>query len=218
MIRLQPPTDIEAARDAVDAFAGYDYVVFTSVNAVTAVQRLAEERGLELVGPGPVVLAVGPATADALRRIALSPEELPGDFSAAGVSRLLESRPVAGRRVLLPRSEIGRDELPAALRRIGALVEDTAFYMTVPDPEAPARLRKALVGLDLVTFASGSAVAAFAAAVPAGWRRPAGLLVAVIGPSAAAAARGAGLEPDIEATEHTAGGLARAIAAYFERT
>jgi hypothetical protein len=32
------------------------------------------------------------------------------------------------------------------------------------------------------------------------------------------AARLAGLEPDIEAAEHTVRGLAEAIAAYFERT
>jgi uroporphyrinogen III methyltransferase/synthase len=164
------------------------------------------------------MLAVGPSTADALGAIGLSPEPLPEDFSATGVARMLESRPISGRRVLLPRSEIGGGGLPAALRDLGALVDDIAFYMTAPDPDAAARLRRELPALDVVTFASGSAVAAFDAAVPGGWRRPPGLLIAVIGPAAAAAARNAGLEPDIEAAEHTARGLAAAIAAYFERT
>jgi uroporphyrinogen-III synthase len=131
---------------------------------------------------------------------------------------MLESRPISGRRVLLPRSEIGDEELPAALRDLGALVDDIAFYMTTPDPEAGARLGRELPTLDVVSFASGSAVAAFGAAVPGGWRRPPGLLIAVIGPAAASAARNAGLDPDIEAADHTARGLAEAIAAYFERT
>jgi uroporphyrinogen III methyltransferase/synthase len=119
---------------------------------------------------------------------------------------------------LLPRSEISREELPAALRRLGALVDDTAFYLTAPDPKARAQLQKALPALDVITFASGSAVAGFGGAIPAGWQRPPGLLIAVIGPASASAARLAGLEPDIEAAEHTARGLADAIAAYFERT
>lgn len=218
MIRLEPPTDLDAAVMAIDAFVGYDYVVFTSVNAVAAVKMLATERGVDLALPGPVILAVGPSTADALASVGLSSEPLPEDFSAAGVARMMEWRPINGRRVLLPRSEIGREELPAALRRHGALVDDTALYLTAPDPEAPAQLLKVLPALDVITFASGSAVAGFGGAVPAGWQRPPGLLIAVIGPAAASAARLAGLEPDIEAAEHTVRGLAEAIAAYFERT
>jgi uroporphyrinogen III methyltransferase/synthase len=218
MIRLVPPSDITAAVRAVESFAGYDYIVFTSVNAVAAVERLAGERGVDPATPGPVMLAVGPSTADALGAIGLSPEPLPEDFSATGVARMLESRLISGRRVLLPRSEIGDEELPAALRDLGALVDDIAFYMTTPDPEAGARLGRELPTLDVISFASGSAVAAFGAAVPGGWRRPPGLLIAVIGPAAASAARNAGLDPDIEAADHTARGLAEAIAAYFERT
>jgi uroporphyrinogen-III synthase len=187
------------------------------VNAVAAVKMLATERGVDLAAPGPVLFAVGPTTAEALSAVGLSPEPLPKEFSSAGLGRTIESRRVNGTRVLLPRSEIGREDLPAILRRLGARVDDTAFYLTTPDPDAPAQLRKALKRLDVITFASGSAVAAFGGAAPAGWQRPPGLLVAVIGPAAAAAARLAGLEPDIEATEHTAGGLADAIAAYFER-
>jgi uroporphyrinogen III methyltransferase/synthase len=217
MIQVGPPTNLAAALRAVDSFAGYDYIVFTSVNAVAAVKKLAAARGVDLAVAGPALFAVGPSTADALGAIGLSWEPLPEDFSAAGLARMLETRPITGRRVLLPRSEIGGEELPAALRGLGAVVDDIAFYMTAPDPEAAARLRRELAALDVIAFASGSAVAAFSGAVPSGWRRPPGLLIAVIGPAAASAARHAGLEPDIEAAEHTARGLAGAIAAYFER-
>jgi uroporphyrinogen III methyltransferase/synthase len=218
LIRLAPPADIEAAVDALVAFAAYDYVVFTSANAVAAVKILADERGVDLAVPGPVILVVGPRTKAAVAGIGLSSEPLPAEYSAGGLARSLGSRPLTGRRVLLPRSQIGRLDLPAALRRLGAEVDDVAFYLTAPDPEAPARLAEVLSTMDVVTFASGSAVAAFAAAVPQGWGRSPALSIAVIGPAAAAAARRAGLEPDIEAGEHTARGLADAIAAYFERT
>jgi uroporphyrinogen III methyltransferase/synthase len=218
MIRIGPPTDLEAPRHALEGFADYDYVVFTSVNAVAAVKMLADRMGIDLSGPGPVVFAVGPTTASAVEGAGLSAEALGEEFTADGLARALESRPMSERRVLVPRSEVGGDVLPTALRRRGAHVDDVAVYLTEPDPRAPERLAEVLEELDVVTFASGSSVAGFGAAVPPDWQRPDDLHVAVIGPAAASAATVAGLEPDIVASEHTSRGLADAIAAYFQRT
>ncbi len=218
LIQIDPPRDVDAARRAISELATYDYVVFTSVNAVAAVEALAVEAGIGLAGVRPTVFAVGPATAEAARGAGLECDELPDSFTSKGMLEQLKKHPLAGRRVLLPRSEVGREELPAALRDEGALVDDVAVYTTSPDPGASTRLGEALPGLDVVTFASGSAVAAFAAAVPAGWQRPEGLVVAVIGPATALAAAAAGMEPDVVAAEHTAGGLTGAVAAYFERS
>lgn len=217
MIRIGPPTDPEAPRRALQGFSEYDYVIFTSVNAVAAVKMLADNVGIDLTAPGPVVFAVGPTTATAVEGAGLNAEALGEDFTAEGLARELDSRPMSERRVLLPRSEVGGSALPTALRRRGAHVDDVAVYLTAPDPAAPARLAEILGELDVVTFASGSSVAGFGAAVPADWQRPDDLLVAVIGPAAASAATVAGLEPDIVASEHTARGLADAIAAYFQR-
>jgi len=218
LIRIDPPTDIEAAAAAVSRLATYDYVVYTSVNAVAAVSALAAERGIDLSAPATRVIALGPATAEAVRAAGLDCEEVAEEFTSDGVADLLRRASLAGRRVLLPRSEIGRDELPAALRQDGALVDDVAVYTTNPDAESARRLEASLLGVDVLTFASGSAVAAFMAAVPSGWRRPDGLLVAAIGPATASAAATAGLRPDIVAAHHTAEGLADAVAAYFVRS
>jgi uroporphyrinogen III methyltransferase/synthase len=217
MIRIGPPTDLSAPRRALEGFGEYDYVVFTSVNAVAAVKMLADKMGIDLGGEGPVVFAVGPTTAAAVEGAGLNAEALGEEFTADGLVRALENRPMSERRVLVPRSEVGGDLLPTALRRRGAHVDDVAVYITVPDPGAPRRLAEVLEELDVVTFASGSSVAGFGAAVPPEWERPPDLHVAVIGPAAASAATVAGLEPDIVASEHTSRGLADAIAAYFQR-
>ena len=218
MIRIQAPTDQDSPRRAVAGFAAYDYVIFTSINAVAAVKMLADELGIDLAAPGPLAFAVGPSTAAAVEGAGLSCENNAEEYTAEGLLRSLESQPMEGRRILLPRSEVGREVLPPALRRRGAQVDDVAVYLTLPDPDAPALLADVLDDLDVVTFASGSSVAGFGAAVPLGWTKPETLHVAVIGPAAASAARVAGLEPDIIAAEHTAVGLADAIAAYFQRT
>jgi uroporphyrinogen III methyltransferase / synthase len=216
MIRIGPPTDLESPRRALREFGAYDYVVFTSTNAVDAITRLSAELELDLTGPSPLVFAVGPGSAAAAGRGGLACQPLADESTAEGLARALEAYPMAGRRVLFPRSETGRETVPAALRRRGAYVDDVAVYLTSPDPDAPARLAEVLAGLDVVSFASGSSVAGFGAAVPPGWQRPPELRVAVIGPTTAAAARVAGLDPDIVADDQTSEGLADAIGAYFE--
>ncbi|HXA42800.1 MAG TPA: uroporphyrinogen-III synthase [Candidatus Solibacter sp.] len=218
LIQIDPPRDVGAARRAISGLAAYDDVVFTSVNAVAAVKALAIEAGIELAGASPRVIAIGPATAEAVRGAGLVCEELPERFTSKGVLEQLKKQPLAGRRLLLPRSGVGRQDLPAALRDEGALVDDVAVYTTNPSPDGASRLREALPGLDVVTFASGSAVTAFVAALPEGWQRPEGLVVAVIGPATASASAAAGLEPDVIAAEHAAEGLARAVGAYFVRS
>jgi uroporphyrinogen III methyltransferase/synthase len=218
MIRIGPPTDLESPRQALRGFSAYDYVVFMSINAVDAVKTLSAQMGLDLTRPGPLIFAVGPGTAAAVGEAGLVCQALANEFTSEGLTRALEAHSMSGRRVLLPRSEIGRETVPAALRRRGAYVDDVAVYLTSPDPEAPARLAGVLDRIDVVSFASGSSVAGFGAAVPSGWERPPGLRIAVIGPATASAARVAGLDPDIVATDQSSEGLADAIAAYFERT
>jgi uroporphyrinogen-III synthase len=218
MIRLGPPTDLESPRSALRGWGGYDYVVFTSINAVDAVARLSAALELDLTGPGPLVFAVGPGTAAAAGRAGLACQPLAEEFTSEGLARALEAYAMEGRRVLLPRSEIGRETVPTALRARGAYVDDVAVYLTAPDLDAPARLAQVLDGLDVASFASGSSVAGFGAAVPSGWRRPPELRIAVIGATTARAARVAGLDPDIVAAEQSSEGLADAIAAYFQES
>jgi|SRR6202171_2327249 len=216
MIRIGPPTDLESPRHALRDFAAYDYVVFTSTNAVDAVKRLAAEMDVDLARPGPLIFAIGPGTAAAAGEAGLVCQALADEFTSEGLARALEAHSMTGRRVFMPRSEIGRETVPVALRSQGAYVDDVAVYLTSPDPEAPARLAEVLDGIDVVTFASGSSVAGFGAAVPSGWQRPPDMHIAVIGPATASAARVAGLDPDIVAAEQTSEGLADAIGAYFE--
>jgi uroporphyrinogen-III synthase len=80
-------------------------------------------------------------------------------------------------------------------------------YRTVP-AEVPAALVDELVGADAVVFASSSAVANFAAAVPPAARVD---LAVCIGPITAATARHAGFAEVVEAEEHTVDGLCDAV-------
>src|ERR1700680_4706898 len=82
MIRIGPPTDLESPRGALRTFGAYDYVVFTSTNAVDAVTRLSADMGIDLNGAGPLVFAVGPGSAAAAGRGGLACQPLADEFTA----------------------------------------------------------------------------------------------------------------------------------------
>jgi uroporphyrinogen-III synthase len=212
LIVHRPPSDPDAARDALLLAGSYDYAIFTSARAVGS--------SLKLLGPvsprggWPPVIAVGPATATTARQAGLSVRLVPAEFVAEGLLRALDGFDLTGRRIIFPRAEVAREDLPEELRRRGATVDVVSVYRTAPSPDAPARLSAALQnGVDLVALASASAAASLAAAGEGKPIPP----VACIGPVAADAARKLGLEVAVVAAEHTADGLVEAIAAHFQR-
>lgn len=213
LIDFAPARNGAAVRRAIGRLPEYDHVVLTSANAARALAMAMEEAGVKAAGD---VVAVGPATAAAVRAAGLRCRALPRGYRAAAVADLLEAEGVRGHRVLVPRAAVAGAELPRRLRRAGASVDVLSLYRTVPHPDAAAAIPRLLrSGLEMVTFTSGSTVRAFVAAAGPGFRRPTGLAVACIGPATAAAAREAGLEPDVVAAEHTAAGLAAAIAEFY---
>ncbi len=218
-IAIAPPDDPGPLDAACDRIGTFDWVVFTSVNAVARVaERLAAAgggmRGLE----GPRLCAVGATTAEALAGRGLRVDLVPDAYRAEGVLRALRGQgDLTGVRVLLPRGDLARDLLPAELGRAGAEVTAVTAYRTVPaelDREGPD-VRGMLRGhrVDVVTFTSGSSVRNFARAL--GGRQAAELLrhveVACIGPVTAEAAAKLDIATTIMPAESTAPALIEAI-------
>jgi uroporphyrinogen-III synthase len=209
----EDPAPLEAALARLD---GYDWLAFTSANAVAAVAQRLASRGKTV--PAAVRLAsVGPATTReiASRFAGRLPDLQPASrHRAEGLAEAFQGQDLAGRRVLLPASDLARDVLAEALRSRGATVDVVVAYRTTMDAGAEAALGRALAAgpIDLVTLASPSAVGAFVRA--AAGRAP-DLPVAVMGPVTAEAARAAGLDVKAVAEPSTAEGLLAAIVAYL---
>lgn len=212
-VEIGPPSDPGPLDAALHALEGYDWIVFTSANAVRAVLVRVIGLGLapRLSGRGLRVASAGAATSVALRaafpddRIDLEPVE---EFGAAGLLRAFETRGVSGGRVLLPASSRARDELKAGLQALGARVDVVVAYETTEPAGLAAVVKRCLAeGFDLALFASPSAVEAFAAAAGEEAR---GLPVAVIGPTTEAAARAVGFRVRAVASPSTAEGLVAA--------
>ncbi len=224
MIRNVPPDDPAPLQRAAEDPGIFDWIVFTSVNAVDAFMKvfLDGRRDLRAL-KGPLLCTVGTATADRLATYGVKVDLTPDEFRAeAVVSALARSGPLDGMRVLLPRSDIGREVIAEQLRGAGALVTDVVAYRTVleeaqreGDPDVYGMLLEGRI--DVVTFTSASAVRNFAriygtdAAVDLLHRT----VVATIGPVTAEAARQLGIAVTVQPASYTIAGLVDAIAAHF---
>ncbi len=153
-------------------------------------------------------MAIGPATAEALRERGVSVYLVPGEYRAEAI--LDEIGSVAGQHILLPRADIARRELAEGLRARGAEVDEVDAYRTVmarPSPQAFDALRS---GVDVITFTSSSTVRNFVTLTQGvDYGKP---LIACIGPITAGTAAGVGLHVDVVAEEYTMEGLLDALA------
>jgi uroporphyrinogen-III synthase len=224
-IAIGAPLDPGPLAAAIERLSSTQWIVFTSAQAVGATcghPRWAESWRSASVRPR--IAAVGPATAARLRTFGLQCDVMPERSGGRELAATLGApdRRLAGARVLWPRSDIARRELPEALAAAGAVVIDPEAYRTVAvRPPALATFTATLDarGVEAVAFFSPSAAAGLAAALGqdaltclAGRTE-----VASIGPSTSAALDALGAPVTIEADTRTGPGLAAAIVRHLSR-
>ena len=223
-IKIEPVSDLRALDDAITAIASFDWVVFTSTDAVEIFCRHWTHAGRTPAGRstadlgGVKVAAVGPATARALAAWGRPPDFVPDEFTG---DALAEGLPIVpGTRVLLPRAEIARQETVEILERRGATVVVLPIYRTVAAVMDISVIEDIRRGVDAVLFTSGSTVQHFMHIMrqhDPGFAFPAHARIICIGPVTAAAAREAGLRVDSVALVHTTGGLVDSVVDVFSK-
>jgi uroporphyrinogen III methyltransferase / synthase len=216
-IAIEPPATWDPV-DATIAQGGYDWVVFTSANGVTAfLERLAAAGADQSWWRVTRVAAVGPRTAGLLRQAGIRVDVVPDEFVAdALVATLAHDEPLNGRRVLFPGAERARDTVDQGLREHGAIVDRVTVYRTVPAP-IPRDLNDHLQNrqIDAATFTSASTVTSLLDMLGSHAQLLAGVVVACIGPVTADAARARGLSVDVVAEQHTIPGLVEALSEFY---
>lgn len=217
-ISVEPPRSPQQMERAVRGLVEgrYEWVAFTSVNAVKAVREKFEAYGLDARAfSGLKVAAVGKVTARALRDWGIEPDLVPtGEQSAAGLAA--EWPPYDDvldpiNRVLLPRADIATETLSTGLSDLGWEVEDVTAYRTVRAAPPPAPTRSAIKTgkFDAVVFTSSSTVRNLVGI--AGKPHPQ-TVIAAIGPQTARTCEEHGLQVDVMAAQPGAVELADALA------
>jgi uroporphyrinogen III methyltransferase/synthase len=215
-IEIERAADLQVVDAAITDLADgrYAWTAFTSANAVDVFFDLLRDRRLDARVFGRCkVIAIGPASAEALNRRGVLADVVPSEYIAEGVVEALRSRVVPGDRVLLPRAEGARVELVEGIASLGARVDEVTLYRAVVPEDQPsepiALLRDGAI--DIVTFTSSSTVRNMVSILDGDVKCLKKPLVACIGPITADTAREMGLEVDVEASEHTVPGLVSAI-------
>ncbi|MDQ2741521.1 MAG: uroporphyrinogen-III synthase [Chloroflexota bacterium] len=203
-VAIEPPDDPRPLETALAGLDCYDWIAFSSRNAVHAVFNRIDRRP-----EGIRVAAVGPATAAALREHGITPDLVPEE--ATGVALASAILQAGARSVLLPLGDRARPDLADGLRR-GAAVKEVVAYRTVrpeADDEVLELLRRGEI--DAVALASPSALDHLLAMLG----RDAAILgrarLVCIGPATACAVTGAGLGPAAVGRDHTREGLFDAV-------
>lgn len=214
VLEIRPPADFAPLDRALRALNSYDWLIFTSANAVRALVQRTAALGISFEKMAtPQVAAVGEATALSVRdsgfTVALTPEK----YVAESLIDALAGQ-ATGKTILLARAAVARDVIPDALRSAGAIVDVVDAYQNVIPETAPELLREALSeGIVAATFTSSSSVTHLAeAARAAGIDFPfAGVAAISIGPITSRTLREFGWEPAGEADPHDISGLVTAV-------
>ena len=222
VIEIRPVENNNVLIKALENIQQYAWVVFTSVNTVDVIARSVatmqsqnKERLLRSARNDgtPRIAAVGPKTAEALRKHGLEPNFIPDEYIGEAIMTGLGD--VNGKWILLPRAEIARNELPEAIANAGGIAHEIIVYKTVSAEIDMDGLNALKAGVDIVTFTSASTVENFVAILRQNHLDPLQLpnnpLFACIGPITEQAAKEAGFQNLVVAKEYTTDGLIQAI-------
>ena len=219
-IELAPPASFDGIDAALDRLSSYDWMIFTSANAVEAFRGRMESAGRSAAGVEARIAAIGPATARALESIGLAVEVIPPQAVAESLTEALlphVRRPDgSARRFLLVRAEDARDVLPEALGTAGAEVTIAPAYRTVVPAESVGVIRAlfggAMSDIAAVTFTSSSTARnLLALCEAAGVVLPSTALRISIGPITSETLRSLGYAPHAEAVTASVAALAQAV-------
>jgi uroporphyrinogen-III synthase len=218
MIRFLEPKDNVDIDRAIRSLPDFSWLVFTSANAVSFFVARCRALGISAENGRTKIAAVGSATSAALAKEGLAASLVPREFSGMALAKEFGDA-IAGKSVLLPRSDRAGEELPAALRRAGAQLTEVIAYRTAGPDGCDQEILEAIRDgrVDAVTFFSPSAVREFHKLIGANLLRSSGvgLAFAAVGPVTAAAIRAAGLPVAMEADEAKTASVVAALERYF---
>ncbi len=214
-IEIVPPDSYEPLDAALRNLPQYQWLIVTSANTARVLAERLAVPGIELADFSEVrVVAVGSATASALREAGFQVDLVPPTYVAESVVDVLHDK-IAGARVLLARAAVARDVIPDELRRLGAAIDVVDAYRTVVPEESAGLVRGIFVNTpvpDAVTFTSSSTATNFFQLLEKAelCSVPPGVRALSIGPITSATLRELGWEPAVEAEQHDVDGLVQA--------
>jgi uroporphyrinogen III methyltransferase/synthase len=191
----------------------YDYIFFTSVNSVTLFARNLQTHQKRMQRDIAKIVAVGPATADACRKLRWKVAYMPLKFTSLAMTQTVKD--FKGKNILFPRSAIAPLGIVTKMRRQGAHVTVIPLYTTSSILHTTQSLeiifRKTAV--DCITFMSSSSVQSLSRSLSDSSLRTEVLSISAvcIGPKTAYTAKRMGFHHIVTAETATLQGMALTV-------
>lgn len=223
-----PTLDI-AAPESWDQFDSFilsktriDFIIFTSAHAVAMFKKRLEELNFPFSYSRTRVVAVGNKTAALCEKFNIPVNIVPREFSSEGVIYELLKYRLSNKVIFIPRSAIGREELPKSLEELGAVIKAVPVYnVTVPSDEV-INYYKGLLDKskpDVFIFTSPSTFENYLQInkITDPEKYFNGADVAAIGPTTRTAIELKNVRVQIMPDEYTIEGLAKAILKFYKK-
>lgn len=206
-IKTTPFHDNPELIAAIDSINDFDWIVFTSTNAVRYFFQLTGEKGIKKINAK--IATVGPSTAKYVEKLGYRVHAMPDEYLAENLKASMGK--IKGKKILLPQANIARKVLIEILRQNGAEVKDVILYKT--EKLNLNEEQKKLIqteGIHYITFASSSAANAFLSSLGENYDMNNSKIVC-IGPRTAQTVSELGYTPDIIASPYTVDGMIKAM-------
>jgi len=216
-IEIAPPCSYCAMDAALASIRSFDWLIFTSGNAVQSF--VDRSRLLKLEPQAKRIAAIGSATAKAVVEAGMTVDLIPPQAIAESLAESL--RPHAeNSNMLLVRAATARDILPETLTAAGASVTIAEAYRNIIPTDSIEQLRTLFTANppDAITFTSASTAQNLMALLEAAsLQMPQGIVLASIGPITSQAMQDLNLKPTIEATEPNIPALIQALTRHLSQ-
>jgi uroporphyrinogen-III synthase/AcrR family transcriptional regulator len=219
-LEIVPPADWNKFDSALSHPEKIDFIIFTSVHSVEMFSKRCREIGASLNYNRTKVVAVGSKTSSYCHKNNIYVSIVPEKFSAEGVIEALSKFNLKNKIVFIPRSAIGREELPKGLKDLGAIIKSVPVYnVSIPTKEKLQHSLEILnsTNVDLFIFTSPSTFENFLqiADIKNPFQFFAKFDVAAIGPTTKDAIEAKKVKVKILPKEYTINGLINKIVGHY---
>ncbi len=211
-IEIKKLDDLSLFRKSLSSIETYNWIVFTSQNAINIFFEELFASGKDARALGNIKIAViGKASGDELKQYGLIPDMVPVKFVAESLLDEFRKYNLAGQKILIPCSADARMTLTDGLKEMGADVDRIHIYTAEKPSHTDDKLIEQVRKADIITFTSSSTAANFFSMFP-----ETDAVLASIGPVTTATIVEHGFNPSITADEFTIDGLVEAMVKFYD--
>ncbi len=221
-LEIVPPASWKSFDEIISEKKKIDFLIFTSAHTVTMFVYRINELDIKYDYSKTKVVAIGSKTSQVCEQYRIPVDIIPEKFSSEGVVEALSKYNLKNKVVFIPRSAIGRTELPKGLEELGAIIKTSPVYnVSLPRKNVIQESLKELKNAkpDVYVFTSPSTFENFLTIIkidnPSLYFK--GVDVAAIGPTTKSAIESKKVKVSIMPDEYTIKGLANKMIEYYSR-